>query len=202
MSAQTVKRKPIIVGLTGGIATGKTTAAKHFIRKGIYVIDSDQIVSQLFKTDQSMVFEIEKRLGIYVHDDETKRELARLVFRDEEKLKILNQIVHPRVFFQIEQFKKANQSEDLIVIDMPLLIEVGYQHKCDYTILIDLSLDEQINRLMERNGLNEAEAKLRIEAQLPMTQKKEHVNIVIDNNGTKQELYHQLDEFLRSISYR
>lgn len=105
MSVQIVKHKPYLIGLTGGIASGKTTAANLFKEKGIPVIDSDSIVKMLWQNDLDMVKEIEMTFG-YKMTNEGKKKLAQTIFQDDEKRMMLNRIIHPKVFQSLKMRRK------------------------------------------------------------------------------------------------
>src|SRR5690554_2704818 len=136
MSLHHVKNKPYIIGLTDGIASGKSTASAYFKSKGIEVIDSDLIVKDLWKVNEEMIQKAESLFGFKINTIQDKKKVSQLIFTD-KKLRIkLNDIVHPYVFHQIEQMIKTFHDQELIVIDMPLLFEVGYEKKCDITCLV------------------------------------------------------------------
>ena len=151
MSVQVVKNK--IIGLTGGIASGKSTVSQYLQKKGYQVIDSDLIVHELWKSNESMkkkvisTFELNK-------DEDIIKSLKTFVFKDEEALEQLNQIVHPYVFKAIEEKLKTMKDETIIFIDMPLLFEVGYQSEVDETWLVYVTQSIQIKRLMKRDHMS------------------------------------------------
>ncbi|MBU1094260.1 MAG: dephospho-CoA kinase [Firmicutes bacterium] len=199
MSVQNVSTSPIIIGLTGGIASGKTTAAKYFQQLNIPVIDSDLIVSDLWDNNQEMIKKVEAFFHLSVKTHEDRKKLGHLIFHNQEKREALNQIVHPYVFERIEQLKKTYAKHQFIVIDMPLLIEVGYQELCDYILVVYVSLETQIKRLVTRDEFSREEAITRIHSQLLLEEKIKRADVVLDNNLSQQELYTQIDDFLRSI---
>ncbi|NLK12183.1 MAG: dephospho-CoA kinase [Candidatus Phytoplasma sp.] len=196
MCAKIVKNK--LIGLTGSIATGKTTVANYLIKKGYKVIDSDQIVAQLLTTPK-VIKELEK---FNVLDDKNtvdKQKMAKLLFSDEKIRHEINQIIHPKVFEEIErQIKKVNNKQP-IFIDMPLLIETGYYQKVDEILLIYTTIKTQTERLMKRNHLTKAEAKRRISTQISINEKKKYATHIINNNKGLEELYDQIDQYLKSV---
>ncbi|MBE0701344.1 MAG: dephospho-CoA kinase [Acholeplasmataceae bacterium] len=200
MSVQHVNiKKPYLIGLTGGIGSGKSTAADYFVSKGIFVIDCDRIVANLWKKDHDMQKEIENAFGFKVKSDEDKKKLTQLIFSDSSKRQLINDIIHPRVFDSIERLIVQHQEESIIVIDMPLLFEVNYQKHCDVTVLVYAETETQIKRLIERNDYKKEDALIRIQAQMPLIQKREMAHIILDNSNTKEELYKQIDQILRGI---
>ncbi|MFU8792435.1 MAG: dephospho-CoA kinase [Acholeplasmataceae bacterium] len=198
MSALTAKKnRPIIVGLTGGIATGKSTASTYLKQKGVPIIDSDLIVHNLYLENQEMLDQIKEAFSIDIRSSKDKKALAKIIFSDENARKTLNDIIHPYVFKVIKKELKAYKDAHKVVIDMPLLFEVGYEASCDQTVLITASEKTQMNRLIERDGLTQTEAKKRVRAQMPMKEKIEKADIVIENDQTIQQLYEKLDLFIK-----
>ena len=200
MSVQIVKHKPYLIGLTGGIASGKTTAANLFKEKGIPVIDSDSIVKMLWQNDLDMVKEIEMTFG-YPMTNEGKKKLAQTIFQDDEKRMMLNRIIHPKVFSIIEDEKKKMSDQEIIVIDMPLLIEVGYQREVDTVVLVYVDLKTQIDRLMNRDHLSEENAYLRINSQMSLEEKKGYADLVLDNTKDILHLNNEIHNFLCRIKH-
>lgn len=200
MSVQTVKHKPYLIGLTGGIASGKTTAANLFKEEGILVIDSDHIVKMLWQNDHEMINEIETAFG-YPMTEAGKKKLAQEIFQNDEKRMILNRIIHPKVFSSIEDEKRKLKDEPILVIDMPLLIEVGYQSEVDTVVLVYVDQQTQLNRLMARDHLSEADAYLRINSQMSLEEKKGYAQIVLDNTKEVKYLSDAIKNFLSQIKH-
>lgn len=198
MSVQIVKHKPYLIGLTGGIASGKTTAATLFKKEGIHVIDSDLIVKMLWQKDSDMVKEIESTFG-YLMTSEGKKKLAQEIFQDDEKRKMLNRIIHPKVFQTIEDEKKKLENQEIIVIDMPLLIEVGYQREVDKVVLVYVDLKTQLSRLINRDHISEEDAYLRINSQMSLEEKKGYADLVLDNTKDITYLKSAIHNFLSQI---
>jgi len=199
MSVQNVKNDPIIIGLTGGIASGKSTASAYFAKLNIPLIDSDLIVKNLWENNQEMITKVESFFGLSIKTYEDRKNLGHLIFHDQEKREALNQKVHPYVFDKIEKLKKTYQDHQAIVIDMPLLIETGYQELCDYVLVVYVNLETQIKRLMSRDLITKDEALTRIHSQLLLEEKIKHADLILDNNQEREDLYQQIDTFLRGI---
>lgn len=198
MSALTAKKnRPIILGLTGGIASGKSTAATYLKQKGIPVIDSDLIVHNLYLENQDMLDQIKAAFSIDIRSSNDKKALAKIIFNDEKARKVLNDIIHPYVFKVIKKELKTHKDAHKVVIDMPLLFEVGYETLCDQTVLITASELTQINRLIARDGLTQTEAKKRVRAQMPMKEKIKKAHIIIENDQKIQQLYEKLDLLIK-----
>jgi dephospho-CoA kinase len=199
MSVPDVSIKPIIIGLTGGIASGKSTALAHFKKLNIPVIDSDQIVRNLWQSNNDMIQKAESHFGFSIHTSEDRKKLSEIIFKDQIEREFLNKIVHPYVFKQIEIEKKFLKSSSIIVIDMPLLYEVSYQKKCDYVLVVYVDLKTQLRRLMKRSHLTKSDALNRINAQMPLEEKAKLADVVLDNNKTIGNLNKQISAFLGGL---
>ena len=194
MPVQLVKNRPIIVGLTGGIASGKSTATKYLLSRGYKVIDSDLIVKDLWINKARMLKEIES-----VFHTLNKRVIAERVFRDKTLRDELNAIVHPYVFETIRQQLKLYKDEKIIFIDMPLLFEVGYQKQVNYTAVVYTHPDVAKIRLMMRDGMTDVDAEKRIKSQMSIDRKCQMADYVLDNSNDKHVLYNAIDRMLRSM---
>lgn len=198
MSVQVVKNK--LIGLTGGIASGKSTVSSYLQKKGFQVIDSDLIVHELWKTNESMkkkvisTFELNK-------DEDIIESLKTFVFKDKKALEQLNQIVHPFVFNAIDDKLKTMKDETIIFIDMPLLFEVGYQSEVDETWLVYVPQSIQIKRLMKRDHMSFVEAVERIGLQMDIEQKKMTADHILDNRKSMHHLHHQVDVLLKGYKH-
>ncbi len=165
------------VGLTGGIASGKSTVSHFLHREGAYIIDADQIVHALL-CDKGVVYDsVLKAFGEIILDHERKidrKRLGALVFRNPDQRQRLNQIVHPYVFKKAETEKKAIHAKNpkaVIVFDAALLIETGAYKKMDWVLLAYVDPETQIQRLIKRDHLSKEDALLRISAQMPIDEK-------------------------------
>lgn len=174
-----VKSKPFIIGLTGGIATGKSTAANIFKANGFKVIDSDVIVKDLYQNKKEMVNNIALAFNLNKNDKNFKKQLSEIVFNDELKLQKLNDIVHPFVYEEINKKIEQYKNEKYIIIDIPLLIEVNY--KVDHILLIYTTQETQIKRLMKRDNITYDEALKRVQSQMDIELKRAFANTIINN---------------------
>lgn len=199
MSAHHAKPKPYIIGLTGGIASGKTTASKYFQEKGLTVIDSDQIVKKLWNENEEMIQKAESLFGFAIRTKADKKKLSQLIFNDKRLRLKLNDIIHPYVYSEIHKFIESHEEKHLFVIDMPLLFEVGYEKKCNVTCLVYVNRSIQIDRLMKRDSLSQNEAEKRIDAQLDIEEKKVKADVIFDNQLDLNYLYYQIDQFIRGL---
>jgi len=177
------------VGLTGGIASGKSTVAKMFEDQGAYLIDFDALAHFVEEPDHPAWKAIVEFFGREILNEDgtiNRAKLGLIVFSDHEKLSMLNSIVHPAVFDmwrrRTEDIRKINPRA-IVVSDVPLLLEVRMQHLFDVVILVHVSPEDQIRRLTERNEYSRKEAERRLDTQMPIDEKISHADFVIDNKG-------------------
>jgi dephospho-CoA kinase len=189
-----------VYGLTGGIASGKSTVTSMFRDRGIPVIDADQLAREVVEPGQPALAEIEKRFpGSIGADGRLDRaKLGALVFQDAEARAALSKITHPRIqALAIERTSTLAQTGAPVAIyDAALLIENKIHEALDGVILVSLAEDVQLQRLMARNGYSETEAKQRIASQMPLEQKRPFATWVIDNGGSLDETRAQVDHVI------
>jgi len=193
------------VGLTGGIACGKSTVGQMFIRHGAHLIDFDQLAHHVEKPGKPAWEKIVQYFGksILLPDKKIDRyKLAQIVFADSQKLKILNGIVHPYVSNEwktlLEKIEKKEKNA-IILSDVPLLFEEKMQHLFDLTLLVLISPAQQMQRLIARNGWSRDEAKKRIMNQMPIGEKIRLADIVIDNQKTVAETEKKVEEVWQKL---
>ena len=188
------------VGLTGGIACGKSTVADIFVRRGAHLIDFDKLAHEVQKPGRTAWEKVVQCFGedILLPDKHIDRnKLAKIVFADPEKLAALNQIVHPYVFLEWHDYLEkivTKEKNAIIIAAVPLLFEIERQHLFDVTVLVIISPEEQLKRLMARNDLNREEAQKRILSQMPIEQKIALADIVIDNQSSLFETEAKVEE--------
>ncbi len=187
----------MIVGLTGGIASGKSLVSRVFKDLGAHVIDADRIVHGLLEPGQRAWEEVLAHFGAAIEGpDKTidRRKLGHLVFADTEKRAWLNQCLHPKVFevftTQIRHLI-AREPRALVVLDAALLIETGYHRKMDKVVVVYADEEQQMKRLMDRDGFSSEQAMARIRSQMPLEEKKRHADYVIMNTGDRAETERQ-----------
>lgn len=196
----------MVIGLTGGIASGKSTVAKIFKEKGITVIDADVEARLAVEKGEKAYEEIVAYFGteILQADGSIHRpKLGEIIFNDKEKRELLNQMVHPRVRERMNEKKEkaiAN-GEEIIVLDIPLLFETRNVKEFDKTVVVYVDERTQKKRLMARNNLTEEAARARIRSQMPLVEKKQLADEVIDNNGTIAETEAQLISLLEKWGF-
>lgn len=192
------------LGLTGGIASGKSTADEFFKKKKIPIIDSDLIAHKIMEIGQNGYKAVVDYFGTDIlNDDQTinRRKLGGIVFNDKAKLKKLNELTHPLVHQEIKQqmaLYRANQ-EKLVVIDVPLLFESGFESLCNGVLVISITPELQIERLMKRNDFTKKEAIARINNQMPLSEKEKRATYVVANTGTIDDLEKKLSDLLQEI---
>lgn len=197
MSVLNVKNKrPFIIGLTGGIATGKSTVVKALKKAGLIIVDSDQIVHHLWQTDLDLNDTVSREFKLPIPID--KKKLAQIIFTDHKRRDRLNEIIHPKVFAHIDKFVEDNMHLDIIIIDMPLLFEVDYR-KVDLSVLVYSSFDQQVERLIKRDTISKRDAVLKINSQMSINQKLFMADYVIYNNQTIEELKEEIKTFIDKL---
>lgn len=193
-----MKARPILrVGLTGGIASGKTTVAGFFAEMGALVLDADKIAHDMIRRGGEAHGDVLTRFGSVVlgpDGDIDRRILGAVVFRDPAALRDLNAIIHPRILPEVERrighylsFGHAT----LAVLEAALLVETGLYRRLDRLVVVRCSKDAQIQRLVSRQGLTPEEALLRIESQAPLEAKLDAADYVIDTETTVRETREQ-----------
>jgi len=198
-----------IIGITGGISTGKSTASKIIQKKGFAVIDADLIAREVVEVGKPAYKELIKYFGEGILREDgsiDRKKLGDTVFNDVRLLNKLNSILHPYIYEEMKlEMEKYCGRDGVVFLDIPLLYE-KYHELNDNGIIFDevwlVYADEevQLKRLMERNNLNKEEAMARIRAQLPLEEKKRIATRLIDNNKDINYLKKQVEELLRGLS--
>lgn len=191
-----------ILGLTGSIATGKSTVAKLFLSAGIPVVDADLGARAVVLPSAPGLADIIEHFGEdYLLPDGTldRKRLGALIFSDREKRKELDALLKERIndWIQAEKERYISEGHELIVLDIPLLYEGGYEDSCDAVMVVYVPEELQLQRLMIRNHLDADEATRRMQSQLSIEKKKKLADFVIDNSGTIEETEKQVNEWLR-----
>jgi len=195
----------IIAGLTGGIASGKSTVARMFAEEGAYVIDLDELSRRVVEPHKPAWREIVSQFGegILREDQSLDRgRLAHLVFGDPVKRKKLEKIVHPRVLDAYEKKLKLILEKDvqaIVIADVPLLMEIEIEQRFDQVIVVYIPPEIQIMRLVERNGLREEAARERLSSQMPIEEKARRGDFIIDNSGRVEETRRQVKEIFQKL---
>ena len=186
----------IVIGITGGIGTGKTTASDYLEEQGFAVIDADQIGRELTADGQPILAEIRDRFGCVTDGGAEgnglvldRKAMADLVFNNKEIKEEYDQLIHAEIIEEIDREIEELSKTDVkgILLDAPLLFEAGLEALCDTVWCVWLPKELQLKRLMERDGLSRKEAEKRVASQMPPREKKRRSDLVIDTRGTREE---------------
>ena len=194
------------IGLTGGVGCGKSTVSRYLAKQGIPIIDGDEISREAVMPGSPVMREIERLFGseMLTEDGNLNREkMAELVFSDEGKRQTLNGLIHPFVWKKTEEATLAAQETGhrFVVLDMPLLLEIGWNLRVESVWVVTVPQEVQIERVQKRDGVTREQAMARIRKQMPTVSKIGYADIVIDNSGTQEETYRQVDEALAEIGF-
>ncbi len=187
----------VVAGLTGGIATGKSTVAEAFASFGAEVIDADKIAREVVQKEMPAWRLIREHFGheVFLDDGQIDREsLGSIIFDDAQKKALLNRIVHPAVFEEIERRLRGLRPEEcgkVVVCDVPLLIETGMYRDFEEVILVYVPHTFQVERLMSRDGISREAALKKVNSQMPIEEKRQYATIIIDNSGSRKETFEQ-----------
>ena len=197
----------LVVGLTGGISSGKTQVSQFFASKSVPVIDADQIVHDLQAPNSELVHEIGRRFGdrmLTEHNELNRQALGELIFTDEQAKEQLNALIHPRVrqAFELKINEYRQQNKPLIILDVPLLFESKFENLADLIIVVFVEEAIQIERLMKRDQISSDYAKSKISSQLSLREKCEKADIIVDNNQTIEDLHLVLEDVYQQLLAR
>lgn len=194
------------LGLTGGIATGKTTVSQMLAQQGIPIIDGDQVAHQVLANNQSVQAQIQATFGKQlVQDGQVDRAaLGKLVFGNQAALAQLNAITAPviRETIMTEMAQAKAHQVPLVVLDLPLLYEQHYETVCDGVLVVYLPVEKQLARLRARNQLSREDALKRINSQASLAEKRDRADFVIDNQGSLNQLEAQLKTVLEGVRHK
>jgi dephospho-CoA kinase len=195
----------LLVGLTGGIGSGKSTVAQMLAGHGAALLDSDRFARDAVEPGTPGFDRVVSAFGpeIVGPDGSLDRaRLARIVFHDESRRRALEGIVHPEVRRMIaEGIARYAGTDRVVVVDSPLLIETGSHGMFDVVIVVSADPKTQIRRLVDR-GMDEADARARLAAQMPMEEKAKAADILLDNEGSIEDLTREVDALWKTLSAR
>jgi len=191
----------VTIGITGGLGSGKSTACQRLKEKGAVIFDADSIAKQILQN--SLVQEqLVEEFGADIVQNETVNtgKLAKLAFSSEDSQVALNNIVHPHVIEQFEIIRdEIANTDSLLVMDAPLIFESGIDAHFDHTVLIYSTMKLRINRAMKRGNLSREQILRRMDFQMPEEEKRELASIVIENNGSIEHLYEEIDKLFADL---
>ena len=208
-----------IIGLTGGIGSGKSTVTDYLVTMGFHVLDADKIARELVMPGSDMLIQLTAEFGDDILLDDgslDRKKLGSIVFSDEEKKQTLDKMMHTKILEIIhERILKIREessyfAEDVIrpetaakhrviFIDAPLLFETGLDKSVEEVWVIDVDDETRINRIMERDGLNRNEIIKIMNSQMARSEKNRRADVLLDNSGKREVLYRQLDQLIQKI---
>ena len=191
----------MIVGLTGGIASGKSTVSKMFKELGAEIIDAD-IEAKEISQREDVVSEMKNIFGNKILNENGKidrNKIKEIVITDKEKLKMLNNLIHPKVMEEFKKIKENADKNDIIIFDIPLLFETGMDKMCDKIMLVFVDINTQIKRMIERDNITEELAVKIINSQMSLDEKLKKSEIHIENNGTLENLREKAENIYREL---
>lgn len=193
------------LGITGGIASGKSTVVNFFKAAGFPVVDGDIVAREVVEPGTEGLLALEKEFGqeILTKDGHLDRKrLGSIVFRDSNKRQILNRTLDPYIRSEIKrQTQKAKQSNELVIVDIPLLFEGHYEKMMDEVAVVYVTPEIQLSRLMKRNDLSKEDALERINSQLPLDEKKKRADILFDNCDSPETTRQQVLDWLQKKKF-
>ncbi|RRD39791.1 dephospho-CoA kinase [Leptotrichia sp. OH3620_COT-345] len=202
----------MIIGLTGGIGTGKSTVAEILRKKGIPVVDTD-IISREVILYPEVIEKVVENFGNEVLENTSANEsgnfgkkkisrnkLGQIVFKDEKKVSILNSIMHPLIIkIMKERMESLKKTYKIIVVDVPLLFEINLEKEFDIILLIYSDKNTQVSRIMQRDKRTKKEALNIINSQMDIDEKKKKSDYIIKNSGNLEELNSEVEKFLENL---
>ena len=193
----------ITIGLTGGIGSGKSTVSSRLSEHGAFIVDADLVAREIVEPGQPALAELADAFDGVLNPDGTlnRAELARQAFATPEATEKLNAITHPLIRARTEElFRQGRESgAQVLVYDMPLLIENGEADKVDHVLVVDAPDELRIERLVQHRGLDEDDARRRIAAQIDRETRLAAADTVLDNSGSVDSLLDQVDAFWRGL---
>ena len=187
-----------MIGLTGGIASGKSTVTKRLRELGAFVIDADEIAREVMD-DERILRKIKRAFGKGVFREDgslDRRSLAEAAFASEEKTIRLELITHPEILMRLAQMQgdaERSGKHPIVFLDAPLLIESNFEHACEKVWLVTADEETRIARAMARSGMTREEVVLRMERQMPDNVKARYASVIIENDGSEEELLAKVD---------
>jgi len=197
-----------VIGLTGGIGTGKSTVSRYLKTKGYGIIDADEIAREVVEPGTAALYQLVQRFGEEILTEDgslNRRKLAQLAFAAPEGKEALDRITHGAIFARIDEQRAAlearleGQPEALVFLDAPLLLETGLDRKTDLVWVVDVPDEVRIRRIMERDGWTREEILSRMKRQMTREERLSRADSVLDNSGTVEELYRQVDRLLAKL---
>ncbi|GLI56388.1 dephospho-CoA kinase [Propionigenium maris DSM 9537] len=195
----------MILGLTGGIASGKSTVSEIFRKLGIEVVDADRIAREVSQKEE-VVDKLVELFGSEILEEgkEGRKSLDRgklreVVFRDRESVRSINEVIHPRVIEVFEEKRRANLPDEVIIFDIPLLFEAGLEYLCDRVVVVSVDRRTQVERIAARDGSSRETAENIIDNQMSVEERERRANYIIRNQGSLEELEERVVEIYEEV---
>lgn len=198
----------IKIAITGGIASGKSLVEKIFRERGAATLDTDKVVHGVLENNKEIIADIQKLFegcdGGIVNDDGhlDRKKIGKIVFSDKDKLKALENIIHPEVKRIVEAFFVENSDKELVVVSVPLLFESGMEKMFDCVVAVNASDELRLQRLINDRGMTEEDALKRMSVQKFGKDKLEKADFVIENDGTTEDLRSEVDRIIEKLRTR
>ena len=188
------------IGITGSIACGKSTVSDYLIDKGYTIIDADKL-GHVALTSDDVKRKLAEKFGdeILENNEISREKLGKLVFGNDDNLKLLNSIIHPKIKELILKLQEEHKDEDLVFLDIALLYEANFVDLVEKVAVVYVDEDVQLERLMTRNSLSKEEAVNRIESQMSPRKKASLGDFVINNSYSKEDTFQKIDEILEKL---
>ena len=188
------------IGITGSIACGKSTVSDYLIAKGYTIIDADKL-GHVALTSNDVKRKLSEKFGneILENNEISREKLGKLVFGNDDNLKILNSIIHPKIKELILKLQEEHKDKNLVFLDIALLYEANFVDLVEKVAVVYVDEDVQLERLMTRNSLSKEEAIKRIESQMSPREKAALGDFVINNSYSKEDTFQQIDEILEKL---
>lgn len=195
----------MVLGITGSIASGKTTVAQAFQAFGAVVVSADVLAREIVRPGAKVLQQIVEHFGSHVlqEDGTLNRQLmAKVIFNDEQARLVLNSITHPAIAeLAGKRLREAEQAgASLVVYDAPLLFEAGADRQVDKVLVVKVDAEVQLARLMARDGIDREQALARIDSQMPQMEKIARADFVVDNSGQPQETKEQVRSLMEQLT--
>lgn len=190
-----------VIGLTGGIATGKSTVIRALRRRGVTVIDADRIAQEVVRPGHPVWRKLRRAFGTRCFSSRgtlNRRRLGEWVFQHPAQRRVLERLTHPTIIGRIRS--QLQRARGIVILDAPLLFEARLTPLVDQVVVVWAPLATQLDRLQRRNRLSRQAALQRIRAQWPLVRKRRLADVVLNNRGPSRDLYRQLDTFWKSLA--
>ena len=198
-------QKPILIGLTGGIASGKSTVLQYLRYQGYPIIDADKLGHKVLESGNPGYSKVVEKFGASILNKDksvNRLILGGIVFSDPSKLQALNEISHPLIAeLVIKEFESivSDDSNGIVFLEAALLIEANWYNMCHHIWVVNLEVAEERRRLQKRDDLSESEARSRLESQLNIKERLAYADVVLDNNGSRKDLLSQTQQALEGL---